>query len=64
MNVTFNIPYRTAYGDELLLNIAPAAAEGSAATDTDHYKALAMATHDGQTWSLETQLDESESKSY
>ena len=63
MNITFNIPYRTAYGEELLLNIAPTPA-GGAPTAFDQCKALAMSTRDGQTWSLETQLDESVSARY
>ena len=63
MNVTFNIPYRTAYGEELLLNIAPAAAEGSA-VDTAQFGVHAMSTHDGNTWSCSVQLDGKAAASY
>lgn len=63
MNVTFNIQYSTVYGDEILLNIAPTVAEGET-TDASQYKTLSMSTHDGQTWSLDTQLNPAESVSY
>ena len=64
MNVTFSIPYRTAYGDELLLNIAPARVDESLALDMSQFKALAMATHDGETWTLNTTLDPDKATRY
>ena len=64
MNVTFSIPYRTAYGDELLLNIAPAREDESLALDMSQFKALAMATHDGETWTLNTTLDPDKATRY
>ena len=64
MNVTFSIPYRTAYGDELLLNIAPAREDESLALDMSQFKALAMATHDGETWTLKTTLDPDKATRY
>ena len=64
MNVTFGIPYRTAYGDELLLNIAPAREDESLALDMSQFKALAMATHDGETWTLNTTLDPDKATRY
>ena len=64
MNVTFSIPYRTAYGDELLLNIAPARVDESLALDMSQFKALAMATRDGETWTLNTTLDPDKATRY
>lgn len=64
MNVTFSIPYRTAYGDELLLNIAPAREDESLALDMSQFKALAMATRDGETWTLNTTLDPDKATRY
>lgn len=64
MNVTFSIPYRTAYGDELLLNIAPAREDESLALDMSQFKALAMATNDGETWTLNTTLDPDKATRY
>ena len=64
MNVTFNIPYRTAYGDELLLNIAPTSEDESLALELERFRVLAMTTHDGETWTLDTTLDPKESAHY
>ncbi len=64
MNVTFSIPYRTVYGDELLLNIAPTPEDDSQATDMSQYQVLAMATHDGETWTLNTTLDPNKASRY
>ena len=64
MNITFNIPYRTEYGEELLLNIAPTAGEAESVPDSSQYKVLSMSTHDGETWSLKMQLDPKESPRY
>ena len=64
MNVSFGIQYRTVYGEELLLNIVPSPGKGCMAADASQYKTLAMHTHDGQTWSLETVLDTKVSKRY
>ena len=64
MKVTFSIPYRTAYGDELLLNIAPTTEDDSQATDMSQYQVLAMTTHDGETWTLDTTLDPDKASRY
>ena len=56
MNITFNVPYRTAYGEELLLSIAP--------TGVDERQVHAMCTHDGCTWSKELPLDAGGSYDY
>ena len=56
MNITFNVPYRTAYGEELLLSIVPTPKEGVPA-DAGQYKVFAMSTADGETWSKEVSLD-------
>ena len=63
MNITFNVPYRTVYGEELLVSIAPAAAEG-VPTDGSQYKVYIMSTHDGETWSKEVSLDSGASYDY
>lgn len=57
MNVKFNIQYCTVYGEEVLLNIAPTVADEESAQDLSQYQVIAMSTHNGKTWSVETQLD-------
>ena len=57
MNIKFKLPYHTTYGDELLLNIAPSPEDDNLALDMSQFKVLAMTTHDGATWTLDTTLD-------
>ena len=64
MNITFNIPYRTAYGEELLLNVAPTSADGSAAKDGGEWQVVSMSTIDGENWSCDVRLDAGKSSRY
>lgn len=64
MNVKFNIQYCTVYGEEVLLNIAPTVADEESAQDLSQYQVIAMSTHNGKTWSVETQLDTKKATRY
>lgn len=64
MNIKFKLPYHTTYGDELLLNIAPSPEDDNLALDMSQFKVLAMTTHDGATWTLDTTLDSKDASRY
>ena len=64
MNIKFKLPYHTAYGDELLLNIAPSPKDENLALDLSQFKVIAMTTHDGATWTLDTTLDSKDASRY
>ena len=64
MNVKFNIQYCTVYGEELILNIIPTVADAESAQDHSQYQVIAMSTHNGKTWSVETQLDTKKATCY
>lgn len=64
MNIKFKVPYHTTYGDELLLNIAPSPEDDNLALDMSQFKVLAMTTHDGATWTLDTTLDSKDASRY
>ena len=64
MNVKFNIQYCTVYGEEVLLNIAPTVADEESAQNLSQYQVIAMSTHNGKTWSVETQLDTKKATRY
>ena len=64
MNIKFKLPYHTTYGDELLLNIAPSPEDDNLALDLSQFKVLAMTTHDGATWTLDTTLDSKDVSRY
>ena len=62
MNITFSIQYRTTYGEELILNVAPVVGDGDSTAGT--FNVVAMSTLDGKTWTAETKLDEEVSERY
>lgn len=64
MNIKFKLPYHTTYGDELLLNIAPSPEDDNLALDLSQFKVIAMTTHDGATWTLDTTLDSKDASRY
>lgn len=64
MNIKFKLPYHTTYGDELLLNIAPSPEDDNLGLDLSQFKVLAMTTHDGATWTLDTTLDSKDVSRY
>ena len=64
MNIKFKLPYHTTYGDELLLNIAPSPEDDNLGLDMSQFKVLAMTTHDGATWTLDTTLDSKDASRY
>lgn len=64
MNIKFKLPYHTTYGDELLLNIAPSPEDDNLALDLSQFKVIAMTTHDGATWTLDTTLDSKDVSRY
>ena len=64
MNIKFKLPYHTTYGDELLLNIAPSPEDDNLGLDLRQFKVIAMTTHDGATWTLDTTLDSKDVSRY